>query len=91
MSLGSLCEYTPSTDALALHALLPILSTVDLFDGPPRISNAPTKPTTNLKPTVEQMMYYNYYAASMYCQYQLNDLSCLYCKKFKNDVDKHTG
>lgn len=56
-------QYTPSTDAYALSALIPMLSITNfLFDGPANVSYAPTIPTSNPKPTLQQMMYYNYYA-----------------------------
>lgn len=92
MALGGISQYTPSTDAYALSALIPMLSATNfLFDGPESVTNAQTTPTSNLRPTLKQMMYYNYYAAAMYCQYQLSDLSCEYCKKFKCDVDTYKG
>lgn len=86
-------DYTPSTNTylLGLTRVLPILDIVNLFDEPYTVSNAETTPTTNSEPTVDQMMYYNYYAASMYCPYELKNLTCEYCQKFKNDVDNHTG
>lgn len=86
-------SYTPSSDSylLGLAKYLPLFSSINLFDGPYSVSNAPTTPATTIKPTLKQMKYYNYYAASMYCPYDLDDLSCEYCRKFKNDVDKHTG
>lgn len=82
-------EILPSTDTLAVLKLLS--NNLDALDGPATISHANTTPTTNLQPTLEQIQYYNNYAAAMYCQYQLNDLSCDPCKKFKDDVLKHTG
>lgn len=83
--------FTPSTETYVLMALVPTLNIIDFLDGPASISHASTTPKTNSEPTLAQMKYYNYYAASMYCQYQLNDLSCDYCRKFKNDVYNHTG
>lgn len=87
------CEdYTPSTEDFILTKLIPYLNaTKFLLDGPDSVSYASTTPTTNIKPTRDQMMYYNYYCASMYCQYQVNDLSCDYCKKFKGDIAKRKG
>lgn len=89
---SAMAQYTPSTDAYALARLIPMLNATNfLFDGPANICYATTTAATNLKPTLQQMMYYNYYAASMYCQYQLSDLSCEYCQKFKYDVDLFKG
>lgn len=88
----SFADYTPSSDTFVLNELIPFLQVGNfLFDGPAEVSYAPTTPTTNFRPTVNQMMYYNYYSASMYCQYQLNDLSCEHCRKFKGDVNKRKG
>jgi len=61
-----------------------------LFDGPPEISNAHTRPTKNVSPSVEQMMYYNYWAMSMYYAYDHKNLTCTYCEKVKDDVANHT-
>lgn len=82
-------SYTPSADSylLGLTQYLPLL----LKDKPSNISSAPTTPATTIKPTLEQMKYYNYYATSMYATYELIELSCEYCQKFKDDVDLHTG
>lgn len=89
--LSSFGKKLPSDDTLALLALVPSLNTVNFLDGPSNISHAPTTPTTNSKPSLAEMMYYNYYTAAMYCQYELDDLSCDYCNKFKKDVYYHTG
>jgi hypothetical protein len=70
--------------------LVPFLDPEDFLDGPARISHALTTPTTNSQPTLAEMEYYTYYAAAMYCQYELNDLSCTPCAKFKKDVYDHT-
>lgn len=92
MCLSASAQYTPSTDAYIFNGLLPLLHLGGfVFDGPANVSYAPTTPTTNAKPTLPQMMYYNYYSAAMYCQYQLSDLSCEYCNKFKGDVDMRKG
>ncbi|KAJ6635787.1 Lipase, partial [Pseudolycoriella hygida] len=54
------------------------------------VCNAPTDPAKTKLPTLEDMMYFNYYAASMYSSFDLKNLTCEYCEKFKNDVIKHT-
>ncbi|XP_037039210.1 lipase-like [Bradysia coprophila] len=84
--------YTPGSDELLLHALTPLLHPLGglLFDGPASISNAPTTTNQNILPNLDQMMYYNYYAASTYYAYDHDDLSCEYCLKFSGDVDDHT-
>lgn len=92
MGLSASAQYTPSIDQYIFNDLLPLLHLDGfLLDGPDYVSYAPTTPTTNAKPTLQQMMYYNYYSASMYCQYQLSDLSCEYCNKFNGDVDMRKG
>lgn len=85
-------QNTPSNDTYLLAKLIPVLNPADnyMFDGPSDILNATTSTNTTM-PTLKQMMYYNYYAASMYCQYQLQNLSCVFCKKFKGDVDAYRG
>lgn len=92
LSTSAQYTYTPSNDTYLLAKLIPILSPVNnyIFDGPADISQAKTS-TRTIKPSLEQMMYYNYYSAAMYCQYNLNDLSCVFCDKFRNDVDDFTG
>lgn len=89
MVLGTFGQSLPSADTLALAKLIPYLNPIDnyVFDGPAKICHAPTTPSTAGKPTLDQMKYYNYYAASMYCQYQLKDLSCKFCQFFKKDVN----
>lgn len=91
ISLGTFAQILPSSDTLAVLNLAPTLNSVDFLDGPSSVSHASTIPTTNSQPTLTEMKYYNYYAAAMYCQYQLNDLSCTTCQKFKSDVYDHTG
>lgn len=92
MALNASAQSTSSADTYIFNTLLPLLHLGGfLLDGPAAISYAPTTPTTNNKPTLPQMIYYNYYSASMYCQYQLDDLSCEYCNKFKGDVDMRKG
>ncbi|KAJ6635789.1 Lipase, partial [Pseudolycoriella hygida] len=73
-----------------LMKYFPVFKSITHYDGPAEISNAPTDPTTTMLPTLEQMMYYNYYTSSMYCPYDLKNLSCEYCVKFKKDVNKLT-
>jgi len=87
--MGAVGQYTPQDNQFLLYSLRPFYNQVDLFDGPAALSQAPTT-TTIQKPTLDEMKYYNYYTASMYCPYQLSNLSCLYCQKFKGDVVKYT-
>ncbi len=84
-------QIEPSSDTLSVMNLASTLNFVPVFDGPADIAHADTIPTTNTQPTLELMQYYNYYAAAMYCQYELETLSCDLCKKFKNDVYDKTG
>lgn len=76
-----------------LQALVPMFNPLNglSFDGPASISNAQTTVNKNKFPTLEQMMYYNYYAASTYYGYDHDDLTCEYCFKFKDDVCDHKG
>ncbi|XP_037038368.1 lipase-like [Bradysia coprophila] len=82
-------EYTPGSDEYLLNALVPLLSPLNAFDGPAYISNATTRPNKNTLPTVDQMMYYNYYAESAYYVYDHDDLTCDSCLEFKDDVTYH--
>lgn len=94
MALGAFGEeYTPGTDKYLLQALVPFLNPLNglLFDGPANISSASTTASQHNLPNLEQMMYYNYYCASMYYGYGHADLSCEYCLKYKPDVFKHEG
>ncbi|KAJ6648388.1 Lipase [Pseudolycoriella hygida] len=85
-----LCDILPSPDTAAVLKLLSLMNSVDFLDGPKSVSNAKTTPTTNTQPILDQIKYYNFYAAAMYCQYQLNDLSCTPCQEFVKDVVYHT-
>jgi len=85
--LGAYGQIVPSPDTLAVLSLAPTLNSLD---GPSNVSHASTTPTTNSQPTLTEMEYYNNYAAAMYCQYELNNLSCTPCQKFKDDVYDHT-
>lgn len=85
-------QYTPGSNEYLLQAVNPVLHPLNglVFDGPASISNArPTTPNKNKLPTLEQMQYYNYYAASMYYGYDHHDLSCEYCLKYRPDVCHH--
>lgn len=86
-------EFTPGSDQYLLNALSPLLSPLKdyVFDGPARISNAPTKTNKNTLPSLDQMMYYNYYSVAAYFPYDQDDLNCEYCLEFKDDVDYHRG
>lgn len=83
----------PGSDQYILSALTPLLNPLNglLFDGPASVSNAPTVRNRNILPTVRQIRYYNYYTASMYYGYDLENLSCEYCEQFEGDVDDHEG
>lgn len=85
--------YTPASDEYLLKDLIPLLHPLNglLLDGPASISNAPITLNRNKLPTVDQLKYYNYYAASTYYAYALCNLTCEYCLKFRNDVKKHKG
>lgn len=77
---------------LGIQNLLPIFNKINLFDGPSRISAAPiTTPVNVTKPTREEMMYYNYYTASVNCQYGVRTMTCGYCPKIKGDIYDFEG
>lgn len=61
-------DYTPGSNEYLLNSIVPLLNPLNglLFDGPGHISNAPTKRNENKLPCLEQMQYYNYYAAGKY-------------------------
>lgn len=86
-------QYTPGENEYLLEALSPVLSVLKyyVFDGPANITNAPTEENRNELPSVDQMMYYNYYCAATYDGYGLENLDCEYCKKFKDSVVYHQG
>ncbi|KAG4079712.1 hypothetical protein HA402_009098 [Bradysia odoriphaga] len=87
------CEqYTPGLDEYLLQALSTMLRSLQghLFDEPAHILNAPTKPNRNKLPTLDQMMYYNYYSMATYYGYDHANLTCKYCLKFRDDVADHT-
>ncbi|XP_037038648.1 lipase-like [Bradysia coprophila] len=85
-------QYTPGSNEYLLQTLSPLLNPLNglLFDGPSSASNARTTTRNRNKlPTLEQMQYYNYYAASMYYGYGHANLTCDYCLKFKKNVVHH--
>lgn len=96
MALGAIGQeyYTPASDEYSNRrlnsSLKPLVGDRGL-DGPESISNAQTPMNQNQLPTLEQMNYYMYYAASTYYGYDLQNLSCEYCLKFRDDLDSHQG
>lgn len=93
LSTSTLGQNPPSNDTKTLINYISafVSDYVQLLDGPLSVSCAATTPTTNKRPTLDQILYYNNYAAAMYCQYELNDLSCDICQEFNKDVFAHTG
>lgn len=85
--------YTPSADQLLLKDLLPLLNIAgDLYlDGPYSVSAAPIGPKAYKKPTKQQVRYYAYVATAPYFGYDLNDLTCEPCLRFRRDVYGHRG
>lgn len=84
-------EHTPSTDQYLFTQLSEKINYIDLFDGPASVSQASAISAKTTQPSLDEIMYYNYFSASVYCSYQLEDLSCKYCQKFKSDISYHTG
>lgn len=84
-----------STDTSSLTSLtdllISVVGTVNSYNGPAAISQAPTAPSKNVLPTEEQMRYYNYYAQSAYCTDQLPTLNCDTCQNFKSDINTTIG
>lgn len=78
--------YTPSDD----EYLFSLLNTepnrpLNLWDGPSSLSSAPTT-ISNTQFTEEELKYYNWFTAAMYCPYSLSDLSCCHCRHFNDSV-----
>ncbi|XP_037037057.1 lipase-like [Bradysia coprophila] len=62
----------------------------NLFDGPSSISAAKiATPIRTIKPTREEMMYYNYYTASINCPFGVRTMECGYCSKIKDDITNY--
>lgn len=94
LALTTLGQDEPSADEylLGIQTLLPGFNAINLFDGPRNVSSAAiTTPVMVLKPTLEDMMYYNYYTAAVNCPYQVQNLSCYYCPIIKKDIACYTG
>jgi hypothetical protein len=71
--------------------LYPFAPNTDFWDGPRSISEASLgyKAFTTAW-SVPDLMYYNNYAAAMYCPSSLKDLTCCSCDQFIKDVDALT-
>ncbi|XP_021961427.2 lipase-like [Folsomia candida] len=65
---------------------LQLADPIALFDGPTSISAAPNETVNTITMTTEQIKYYNYFSASMYCPTSLATLSCCYCGQFNATV-----
>lgn len=84
-------DYTPGAEDYLLKFLIPFLNPTRTFDGPKSISSQLTTLSSNRLPTIDQMMYYNYYAASTYYIYDHGDFSCKWCLKVKPDLTDYEG
>lgn len=72
---------------LGIQQRVRTFNVINVVDKPYTISNAAITTPVNIQlPSLVQMMYYNYYTASVNCPYQVQDLSCYYCDKIKNDI-----
>lgn len=70
-----------------IQQLIPTFNVINVFDGPSSISSA--KITSSIKvmqPSVEQMMYYNYYTSAVNCAFIMKNLNCFYCERIKGDI-----
>jgi len=89
MTLRTLGQNLPSNDTLAVLALFPNSSMTNFLDGPGSVSHQLTTPTTNSEPSLQDLIYYNYYAAAVYCV-DGKGLNCSSCQNFKNDIYNYT-
>ncbi|OXA44939.1 lipase [Folsomia candida] len=84
---GHLDVFTPSDDTLIFAQFpLQLAHPLALFDGPASISAAPTETVRTVSMTTEQIKYYNYFSAAVYCPTSLKTLSCCYCGHFNSTV-----
>jgi len=60
----------------------------DPYNGPLKLSGAPCK-TSNTIPSVEDLMFYNNLAGSMYCGNELEAMNCTLCKNYNTQVTYH--
>lgn len=84
----------PSGDEylLGIQKLIPSFNYKNFFDGPSSISSAKmSSPIKAIKPTREEMMYYNYYTASVNSAFGVKTMECGYCSKIKNDITNFVG
>ncbi|KAJ6632995.1 Lipase [Pseudolycoriella hygida] len=87
----SLGQNFPSADNYLtdIHRLIPSFDQTNQYDGPASISSAPITTTINVtKPTREEMMYYNYYAASVDSPFEVKTMDCVYCPMVKDDMSQ---
>lgn len=96
MALGAIGEedFIPEWDRNILSGLETLLKPFvgdSLFDGPTSVCDGPTSANKHVLPTLDKLKYYMYFAASTYFSYDIEDLSCEYCLKFKDKVNNHTG
>lgn len=78
--------YTASSSQYIFNLFQP--TSLALWDGPLTYSAAPMTSSTVFFPLPE-ILYYNYFAASVYCTDSLDNLSCCYCSKFNSSVSRH--
>lgn len=90
MALGISGQSSTDTSLLT-NLLVSVVGTVNSYNGPTTISQAPTSPSKNILPTEAKMRYYNYYAQAAYCTDQLKSLNCDDCQYFKSDINTNNG
>lgn len=74
---------------LRFQQLFPWHNSSNFWNQPTSISSAPLKtPTVTIKPTVEQLWYYSYYAA-VNCPTFLFHFNCTSCKQIKDDISEY--
>ncbi|OXA44938.1 Lipase [Folsomia candida] len=84
---GHLDVFTPSDDTLIFTQFaLQRPNSVAQSDDAASISAAPTKTVRTVPMTTEQIIYYNYFSAAMYCPTSLKTLSCCHCGYFNSSV-----
>lgn len=94
MALATWGQSLPQSDQYlaGIQQLFPSFNEMNQYDGPLDVSGAPIITPINVKkPTREEMMYYNYYTASVNCPMSVKTMECSYCPKIKGDIKDYVG
>lgn len=82
--------FTPDSSTYLPNFLNPLISQyANPFDFPVSLSQAYVSGPVNTQTVpFEEIRYYNYFAASIYCPYTIQNLSCCYCQHFNSTVSE---